>query len=210
MQKHLTTFFTSLAALTLLSACQQNARTGSGPAFDKKYQHFTYTKLNPVLQSHQTTCGAATLAAICQYWNIPLTESQLLAKHPPQTPNGYPIAQLKQIAEHEGLQSFLITPKENPAAFLESQISKGRPVLIAALCPKGRYFGDPLPLIERLDSETITTPGRKWKEHYLVVTGFDDSQFLVMDPAYGIVAVQKSDLLRFWREMNDAALLCST
>ncbi|MEM8954059.1 MAG: cysteine peptidase family C39 domain-containing protein [Verrucomicrobiota bacterium] len=194
----------------MITSCQHHARTGTGPAFEKKYADFTYTEVTPVRQSNQSACGAAALASILQYWNQPTTQSQLLSSYPPQTAGGYPIVQLKRISEVQGLQAFLVTPKENPASFLESQITKGRPVLVAILCPKGRYFGKPLPVIEQLDSETINTPGSKWKEHYVVVTGFDDSQFLIMDPAYGIVALQKHDLLRFWREMNYATLLCST
>jgi ABC-type bacteriocin/lantibiotic exporter with double-glycine peptidase domain len=201
---------TSLAVFAALAACQHPARSGSGDAFEEKYSHFTYNQIDAVKQSSQKTCGAAALSSVSQYWKKPVTEPILLATHPPQNKNGYPILQLQRIAEVQGLQAFLLTPRDDPAAFLEKHIQQGRPVLIAIQCPKGRYFGKPLPLIERLDSQTLTSPGNKWKEHYVVVTGFSNTQWLVMDPAYGIVPVDKPDLIRFWAEMNYAALLCST
>jgi ABC-type bacteriocin/lantibiotic exporter with double-glycine peptidase domain len=190
-------------------SCASVERTSRGESFASQYADFTYVELDAVRQSTQSACGAAALSALLNYWGKPVDQARLLALYPSVAKGGYPMIQLREMAKAQGLKAFVVSMKEHPGASLRAHLAKGRPLLLAVECPKGRYFGRPLPVIESFDSETVTPLGAKYKQHYLLVIGYSPAEWLVMDPAHGIVRVQKQDLMRFWRRMHYAAMVSS-
>ena len=202
----------------------QHSITSDG--FLKKHGSAEYCALKSVRQHSESACGLACVESLLSYWDLPGTQAELAAANPlGSTREGYSFAELKSIAEARGLQAFAVSFDADPMALLHRQMESGRPVLLAIRCPRGRYFGDPLPVIEHLDSSVVgvsvreerladapvlTTRGRT-KDHYVVAFGFDKpaEQILLMDPAYGLVSLAESRLLSFWGEQNHAALVCA-
>ncbi|MGK0187658.1 MAG: ABC-type bacteriocin/lantibiotic exporter with double-glycine peptidase domain [Verrucomicrobiales bacterium] len=207
-----------LLVITLLAACSLTGcaglgsmKTTTGTAFERRYgKDFSYVEVDAVRQISERSCGAAALACVLQYWEKPVSAQELVERYPMQGSIGYPILQLRSMAQKEGLLAFAQTIGEQPVEKLNAQLNKGRPVIIAVECPYGRYFGKPVPVIESFDSRSVWNVGQRWKAHYLVVCGVSEDEYLVMDPAYGIVRVAKLQLLEFWSRTRHAALVCAS
>jgi predicted double-glycine peptidase len=196
------------------SSCISSRSDLSEREFAARYADFKYCRVPVIEQSSQKSCGAAALACVLGYWleNEPPSEQQLLAKSPPQSEVGYPLLQLRDLARNQGVLSFAVSLDKDPMAQLSSHIARGRPVIVAADVPKGRYFTDGLPLIESLDRRSVPSPlptAGVWKSHYLVVAGISSSEVLLMDPQYGLVTVARDQFESFWKKQVFAALICS-
>ncbi|MEM1294521.1 MAG: cysteine peptidase family C39 domain-containing protein [Verrucomicrobiota bacterium] len=182
-------------------------------AFRVKHVDFRYSKVPVIKQSGQRSCGAAALTSLIRYWqeDATITEPELRASYPPDSPTGYPLLQLREIAVDEELLAFAVTLDQNPMKQLSGHLRKGRPVLVAVELPVGRYFAQNLPVIETLDRRTLQVNGwgNQLKAHFLVVMGESHDQLLVMDPQYGHVDVDKVDFERFWKQTGYAALITS-
>lgn len=203
-----------LPLLGLLSSCSHIDSSTKGEAFAKSHANFTYCAIDAVKQNNQIACGAAAVAAVATYWNAPATEAEILANHPTDRDGGYTLGALANVAEAQGLQTFIIASKSESEslATLRDHLSKGRPIIIPWVCPFGRYF-DNIPLIESLDSRTINLEPFQAvnKKHFVVVCGYRDdfASWLVMDPAYGIVKIAAAKFLDYWRGGARAMLLIS-
>jgi len=180
-------------------------------SFQKKYAAFDYCEVPRVRQSSERSCGMAALASLLRYWNEDETvsERELTSRYPPESKTGYPLAQLKEVAVNEGLLAFAVTLDRDPMNQLLGHLQKGRPVLVGAEVPKGRYFGEGLPLVETLDRRVVSGLGDPLKHHYVVAMGASPRDMLLMDPQYGYVRITKSDFDQFWKGMNYAALITS-
>lgn len=207
-------------ALALSSCTSAVPQVPTAPDFAEAHRDFTYAEVEVVRQSAPRSCGLAALACVLRYWERPVTEAALLARHPVGGGHGHSLQSLQAIAREHGLLAFALSlapgPDGSPAARLSEQIAKGRPVIVAVRLPQGRYFGDPVPVIGTLDARTLrpfglvpSSRGEEYKLHYVVVFGEDPSRYLVMDPAYGIVTVPRASLLPWWGDLGHAALLCS-
>ncbi|MCB1100620.1 MAG: C39 family peptidase [Verrucomicrobiae bacterium] len=188
-------------------------KSTKGSAMERRLgQDFAYSEVDAVRQVSERSCGAAALACVLHYWDKPIGVKELVEKYPMEGTIGYPILQLRRMAQTEGLLAFAMTTAgtEHPTGKLNEQLDKGRPVIIAVECPYGRYFGKPVPVIESFDSRSVWNVGQRWKAHYLVICGYSSDEYLVMDPAYGIVRVAKAQLLEFWRRTKHAALVCAS
>lgn len=208
------------ATAAVLACCTSLPESTQAPSFTKKYGAYTYAEITPVRQSQQKSCGLAALACVLTYWDKPVTEKALLAKHPvPEKSRGHSLQRLQAIAQEHGLLAFAVgmnTGPEPPEQQLSSHIAKGRPIIVALYCPQGRYFGDPVPIIETWDASTFrplglvpTADGRAYKHHYVVVFGENAQRYLLMDPAYGIVSVDKRSFLKWWKDEGYASLVCA-
>lgn len=209
------------SGLALLTSCASTAhRSTIDPAFTARYSGFSYAEVEAVRQSEPRSCGLAVLTCVLRYWDHPVTESALLARHPIPSGAGHSIQSLREIAESEGVLAFALSlnpgPSGSPAAQLSEQIAKGRPIIVAVRLPNGKYFGDPVPVLGTVDARTLrpfglvpSASGQEFKLHYVVVFGEDTTRYLLMDPAYGIVTVPKTSLLQWWQDLGYAALLCS-
>ena len=175
---------------------------------------FRYCPLDSVRQPSAKSCGIAALTAVMNYWDIEGEVGALEKKYPADSDNGYPLLQLRRIATKEGLIAFALTMKERPLDQISEQLENGRPIITPVLLPRGRYFGRDFPVVGRLDATTVNPDkqlvGGTHKHHYVVVFGQSDDKLLLMDPAYGIVQVPKSEFTHYWAEEKYAALLCSS
>ncbi len=205
--------FPILGACLLLTACQTNDPAAADHAFRVKHVDFRYSKAPEVRQSSQRSCGAAALTSLIRYWreDAQITEPELIRSYPSESPTGYPMLQLREIAVAEKLLAFAVTLDKDPMNQLTGHLSKGRPVLVAVELPHGRYFAQNLPIIETLDRRTVRVHGveKPLKAHYLVVMGQSHDRLLVMDPQYGYVDVPKRDFEQFWKRTGYAALITS-
>ncbi len=180
-------------------------------AFSQRYADYNYCEVPLTKQSGQKSCGAAALASVIHYWNpaSPVTEPGLVKGHPPSSKQGYPLLQLKEVAEAEGLLAFALGMEREPLKQVLEHVAAGRPVIAALELPKGPYFGATVPVIETVDRRTVTGLGDKTKAHYVVVMGASASRVLLMDPQYGYVDISQGEFVQFWKAMGYPALVCS-
>ncbi len=204
-------------AAAALTACATVTQSTKDAVFQRKYGSFTYAEVEAVKQTTQRSCGLAALVCVLRYWEKPASEADLVARHPlRKNAIGHTVEALRDIAASHGLAAFAVSFADRPAAHLSEQISKGRPVIVPVYCPQGRYFGDPLPVLETTDARVFrpfgivpSATGKEFKHHYVVIVGEDRTRYLVMDPAYGLVTVGKESLLGWWKQESHAALLCA-
>jgi predicted double-glycine peptidase len=175
---------------------------------------FKYCPIESVRQPSNKSCGIAALSAVMNYWEKETDVETLEEKYPAKSSNGYPLLQLRSIATKEGLIAFALTMKNRPLDQISEHLENGRPVIVPVLLPRGRYFGHEFPVVGRLDATSVNpnskTVGGNFKHHYVVIFGQSDEKFLLMDPAYGIVKITKSDFNKYWSAEKNAALLCSS
>lgn len=200
--------------LFLLAGCATGPAIpflGGKASLSEKFGDFEYCKVPVVKQNSNHSCGMAALVSLLQYWkeDSSVSEKVLRKRYPPQSEMGYPMAQLKEIGTQEGLLAFAVTMNRDPMGQLMDHLGKGRPVLVAAKVPKGRYFGDKLPLVETLDRRVLSGLGDAMKHHYLVAMGMSAQEILLMDPQYGHVRTSRTQFEQFWKEMGYAALVTS-
>lgn len=200
--------------MSLLAGCATGPAIpflGGKASLSEKFGEFEYCKVPVVKQNSNHSCGMAALVSLLQYWkeDPSVSEKVLRKRYPPQSEMGYPMAQLKEIGTQEGLLAFAVTMNRDPMGQLLDHLGKGRPVLVAAKVPKGRYFGDKLPLVETLDRRVLSGLGDAMKHHYLVAMGMSAQEILLMDPQYGHVRTSRTQFEQFWKEMGYAALVTS-
>jgi len=205
-----------------LAACASTVHPSTSAAsFAGQFADFTYAEVEVVRQSDPRSCGLAALACVLRYWDRPVSEGALVAQHPVTSGVGHSLQTLQRIAQKEGLLAFALSLRPSlagsPSDQLSEQIAKGRPVILAVRIPQGRYFGKELPVLGTVDARTLrpfglvpSATGEEYKLHYVVVFGEDQSRYLLMDPAYGIVSVPRPALLRWWGDVGYAALVCSS
>lgn len=203
--------FVGLLMALSLTGCSSGPKLASDKSFAVEFLDFKYSKVPLVNQTEQSSCGAAALTSVIQYWTEAkdVTEPQLIASYPPQSKEGYPLLQLRQIALDQDLLAFGVTLDRDPLNQLSEHLEKGRPVITALTLPRGRYFGDNLPVIETFDRRAIAGFGERWKNHYVVVMGQSSRDFMLMDPQYGYVSVGKGDFLEYWKRQGYSALILS-
>jgi predicted double-glycine peptidase len=208
-------FFATLAVLCglgLFAGCATSSPDSTGDhEFAVRYADYTYCDVPQTKQSAQRSCGAAALNSVIHYWNpdSTATEPGLIKTYPAESKQGYPLLQLKKIAEAEGLLSFALGMDQDPLGQVIAHVSEGRPVIAALELPKGRYFETNVPVIETTDRRTVTGLGDKTKAHYVVVMGTSRDRVLLMDPQYGYVDISQGDFVGFWKAMGYPALVCS-
>lgn len=197
------------------TSCRSVPNSVSHPSFEKRYGGYVYCALPSVRQSGDKACGAAATESVLKYWGKEASQEFLVSRYP-LSQSGYSMAEMKQMCIDQGMTTFLLslgTATDEmgaplaPTAFLRQQLKKGRPMIIAvrrsaferlrSKCPPAYYLlagfvGSGLPL----------------KEHFVVIFGFRDDRFLVMDPNFGLYDIQRERLIGQWRPMKYAALLC--
>lgn len=203
-----------ILSLVLLAGCLATPKQSDSRAFESRYEGFQYCGIDAVRQSRQSSCGAAALTSVLNYWKeedgAHYSEPELIRKHPAKSPEGYPILQLREIAMYEGVAAFALTMDSNPWDQLSDQVKNGRPVICAVRLPRGKYFGRSLPLVETLDRRSVMSTGNEWLSHYVVVMGRTNDEVLLMDPKFGIVRLDRDQFLYFWSLQDHAALVCSS
>lgn len=178
------------------------------PAADEEDTSFKYCPIETVSQTSSTTNGLAALASVMQYWEQEVDVPTLEANFPAKSETGYPLLQLRRIATKEGLIAFALTMKDRPLEQVSEQLENGRPIIVPVHLPDGRPAAPPTPTNDPGATAPATDPARPHR--YVVIFGQSHDQFLLMDPAKGIVKLNKQEFTNYWAEEKFAALLCSS
>ena len=177
-------------------------------------ENFNYCPVESIRRSTEGSSGVAALTSILKYWDTEASDSELLNAYPLGEEKGYSIHKLQRIAIDKGLTAFALTMKNNPLQHLSEQLEYGRPILVTVRFPDGTYFGQPVeqgaPVAVPTDPTAPAVELDKGVEHVVVVFGQSEKQFLIMDPAFGVLSVDKATFEKYWKEEKYSALLCST
>lgn len=151
-----------------------------------------------VRQASPTDCGVAALASVMQYYQgAARTQQALIERHPPASPEGYSLGELRDIARAHDFAGFVVPADES---FLRRQLHRRRPLIV------------PLQLqgaIVRLVGPVSGRGPRAGYDHFVVVVGMDDERrkVITMDPARGPVELDLDDFAASWEKTNHAVLL---
>jgi len=196
--------FISVFLVILISGCSSAPMTTKDKLFDK-YLSYDYCKLDASRQSIDNSCGVACLSSVLNYWNIESSEDYLLRKYAKES--GYSILELSKISEDEGLRSYSLSMYESPKKQLDEQLSKGRPVICATMLPYALNSLDGIPLFGSTYRNLTWMLGHR-RNHYVVVFGWNYKNYLVMDPSFGIISLDKKKFYKCWKDGGYCVLLC--
>lgn len=198
----------SFTAAVLTHGCGSLPTNTGQASFQRRYGDFTYCPVEVVRQGKQYTCGPACLSSVLAYWDIDISEEQIVQKYPSQGRRPYLLLALQSIAEAEGLKAYVIAMDTESRSAIEEQITKGRPLICAVRVPRGLHSFDGVPILG------VTCQALAWalsprKDHFVVVAGRKPQQVLIMDPAHGFVALSWRHFEGAWSQMKHACLLVS-
>lgn len=185
--------------------CSRPASTEQA-LFTEKYGDFSYCEMTAVRQSHSKSCGSASLTAMLNYWQIETTERQLLEEFGKPPKEGFSMAHLLAIAKSRDIQAYAFSMTPLPLEKLTEQIQKGRPVICIVRMPQALYIGCDVPLFSTVYRRLSWMLGPR-KNHFVVVFGFKDEQFLLMDPAFGFTTFSSNQLADAWGRQKNLAIL---
>jgi ABC-type bacteriocin/lantibiotic exporter with double-glycine peptidase domain len=137
-----------------------------------------------VRQGANEDCGAAALAMVLNYWQLPVTRDGIVATSPPAPERGIKAAALRDFARRQGLQAFLI---QGQFADLDREIHWHHPVLVGLM---KRY-------------------GRSAYSHYEVVVGVNrqKQRILTLDPAHGRRVNSREGFATEWAAAGQVTLV---
>jgi hypothetical protein len=171
-------------------------------------------------QTSGPSCGAHALASVVNYWRGAgtLTGNALYSEHPPADGMGYSMTELLTLARGQGLlASAVAMPREGVIRELEA----GRPVLIPVRLPsiyvQQRVLpGGDIPVVGLARGVIIGRAGAVSEfgnlamvNHYLLVVGYDEDQFVVVEPVMGYRTINVDRLERYREAFQDAAIVFS-
>jgi ABC-type bacteriocin/lantibiotic exporter with double-glycine peptidase domain len=136
-----------------------------------------------IQQRNDRDCGAAALAMVLTYWNVPTTPEEISGRFPDDG-DGLRAGHLRDLARAKGLDAFLISGQ---LADLANELERGRPVLVG-----------------------VAKPYRtKNLAHYEVVVGFhrDKRLVLTLDPAIGWRENTLEGFAREWVPTNQVTVV---
>ncbi len=155
--------------------------------------------LPPIKQDKNYACGAACVAAVASFWNVPLADFR--AKHPslPADTTGH---DLQALATELGLQAFAYRGSMED---LQENLHQGRPLIVMI----------PQPLIPDggLTGAALLNAWDKWgpkPNHWVVVVGLTkDKSVIIHDPASGPMAVKLAAFQEWWIKKGNLTVLVS-
>lgn len=177
----------------------------------------------PVVHDRQRrgpSCGAHALASVVNYWRGAgtITGDALFERTPPQAASGYSMAELLALAQDNGLTASAVRlSPDNVIRELES----GRPVLVPVRLPsiyvQQRVLpGGEIPVVGLARNTLIYRAGRVSEftrlamvNHYLVVVGYHDQTFVVLEPVMGYRTISAQKLARYRAAFGEAAMVFS-
>lgn len=178
----------------------------------------------PVVHDQQTegpACGAHALASIVNYWRGASTVdgSVLFREHRPQSEAGYSMAEVVTLASEMRLQAAAVRLSEQD---IVRELENGRPVMVPVRVPsifiqqRVLRTGD-MPVIGLVTNAMVGRAARasEWSglaelDHYLVVVGYHDDTFVVVEPVMGYRTIRFNRLARYREHFNNAALVFSS
>lgn len=177
----------------------------------------------PVVHDRQTdgpSCGAHVLASVINYWRGPDTVQgdAIYTSTPPSAPAGYSIAELMTLARANGLIASGV--RLDDAAIIR-ELENGRPVLVAVRLPSiyvqnRTYPGANTPVLGFMGSvlsyrvgQVSQWTGLEMVDHYLLVVGYDDERWVVVEPVMGYRTISRDKLERYRRPFENASIVFS-
>lgn len=205
-----------------VNAFAHNTGSNSFEVFHRSFEQPNALVL-PVVHDRQTegpSCGAHALASVVNYWRGPgvLDGSTLYRRQPPASPAGYSMAELMAIAREQGLLASAV--RLNRSA-IGRELENGRPVLVPVRLPsiyvqQRSLPGGDLPVVGIARNVLISRAGRvqEWSriamvDHYLLVVGYQNGAFAVVEPVMGYRTISFSKFERYRRSFGDAAIVFS-
>jgi hypothetical protein len=177
----------------------------------------------PVVHDRQTSgpsCGAHALASIINYWrrDAHVTGNDLFRENPPAQPQGYSMTELIALAaRHDLLASGVRLPDRG----IVDELEHGRPVLVPVRLPSiyvqpRALPGENVPVVG-LATGLITSrvgalsewTGLTMVDHYLVVVGHDEDNFVVVEPVRGFRTISFKKFDRYREPFDNAAIVFS-
>jgi hypothetical protein len=172
-------------------------------------------------QTSTVACGAHVLASMIRYWrpDAEATGDAIFAAHPPaDLERGYALAEIIALAHEQGLEAFGVRMPE-PA--LVAELEKGRPVLVPLALPsvwtqnRTLLAPDFAPLgpvknlaIGRVGAMSRLT-GLAMGSHYVLVVGYSEDRFVLLDPIMGYRTIGRGRLESFRGGFAEAAIVFS-
>ncbi len=177
----------------------------------------------PVVHDRQTngaSCGAHALASVVNYWRGPGTVegNTIYASTPPAAPAGYSIAEILTLAHANGL---IASGVRLDNAGITRELENGRPVLVAVRLPsiyvQNRTFpGANTPVLGYVGGflsyrvgQVSSLTGLEMVDHYLLVVGYDDERFVVVEPVMGYRTISYDKLDRYRAHFGNASVVFS-
>lgn len=171
-------------------------------------------------QTRGPSCGAHALASVVNYWRGAgtLVGNALYQERPPADAAGYSMAELLTLAREQGL---LASPVAMPQPGLVRELEQGRPVLVVVRLPsiyvqQRSLPGGNVPILGIARNALIDRAGRASEagdlamvDHYLLVVGYEDDRFVVVEPVMGYRTISARRLARYRRAFDDAAIVFS-
>jgi ABC-type bacteriocin/lantibiotic exporter with double-glycine peptidase domain len=144
------------------------ASTPDGPRKQRR------VKTPTVLQMEAVECGAAALAMVLAYWQVPVPAREIAARYP-QDQEGLRAGHLRDLAREKGLDAYVISGDFRD---LLREVERGRPVVVGVAKP--------------YRTKTLA--------HYEVVVGLHRGKRLVLtlDPARGLRENSWEGFAREW------------
>lgn len=222
------------AVLLTLSACAIHPNTDpagfASRTSSNSFEMFSggvsppQTLLLPVQHDQQingAACGAHALASAVNYWRGAGTISgnDIFSAAPPADKKaGYSMAELQALAQSQNLVSSAV---RLPSAGLKAELEAGRPVLVPVQVPSifvqtwqlpganVPVLGLPAGLITSRAAWLSEKTGSNLLNHYVLVSGYEEDTFIVMEPVMGLRTISAERLARYRQPFGDAAIVLS-
>ena len=205
-----------------VNAFAENTGSNSFEVFDRTLQSNQALVL-PVVHDRQTagpSCGAHVLASIVNYWRGPgaLDGQTLYRQTPPRSPSGYSMAELITLAQSNGLLASAVRLSDQQ---IIQELERGRPVLVPVRLPsiyvqQRQLPGGDIPIVGFVRNTLIYRAGRVSEltnlavvDHYLLVVGYEDDMFVVVEPVMGYRTIGFDKLERYREHFENAAIVFS-
>jgi hypothetical protein len=169
-------------------------------------------------QTEGPACGAHVMASLVNYWRKAevLNGSKLFQSRPPKSKSGYSMDELLTIAKTQKLSSSAVRLDEKG---LIAELEKGRPVITPVRVPsiyvqqRTIPVGD-VPVIGTARNILMSRSGKVSEltgmamvSHYLLVIGYGQDKFVVLDPVMGYRTIGADKLERYRKAFGDAAIV---
>jgi len=178
----------------------------------------------PVVHDRQTngaSCGAHALASVINYWRGPGTAvgNTIYTSTPPSNEAGYSIAEIMTLARANGLIASGVRLDD---AAIVRELESGRPVLVAVRLPSiyvqnRTYPGANAPVLGFVGSvlsyrvgQVSQYTGLEMVDHYLLVVGYDDERWVVVEPVMGYRTISRDKLERYRAPFENASVVFSS
>ena len=158
-----------------------------------------FSRVKFVGQIDQRGCGAATLSSVLSYWDKPVTYESIVSKYPSASVEGYSVGELKSIAVKYNLLAYSMQISEKT---LKENLAKGRPIIVAVK----KYIFKHTSILP----DFIPFKDKVTYSHFLVIFGFSEKGYWVMDPAEGYMYLAAETLKEMWNRQRFVGLLISS